>query len=143
MPRFYLHLWTGAEYITDQEGDELESADAAYLEAFEAAKEMAADLIRTHGDPTQHRFDVFDGSGRVLFEVPFSEVLGKAPKLVRRVKAHSEQDTRRKALMEAVAHEIGVARVTIAAARETLARSHRSSSRLGAAAGAAHSAKRS
>jgi hypothetical protein len=143
MPRFYLHLWTGAEYITDQEGDELESADAAYLEAFEAAKEMAADLIRAHADATHHRFDVFDRSGRVLFEVPFTEVLGTAPKLVRRAEPNTEVDKRHKALMEAVAHEIGVARVTIAAARETMARSHRSSPGLDAAPGAAHSAKQS
>jgi hypothetical protein len=141
MPRFYLHLWTGAEYITDQEGDELESAHAAYLEAFEAAKEMAADMVRNHSDPTQHRFDVFDRSGRVLFEVPFSEVLGKAPKRLRRAAPDTEENKRRKALMEAVAHEIGVARVTIAAARETLARSHRSLPRLDAAPGAAHTAK--
>jgi hypothetical protein len=143
MPRFYLHLWTGAEYITDQEGDELESADAAYLEAFEAAKEMAVDLIRSHANPTQHRFDVLDRSGRILFEVPFTEVLGKVRKPPQHAKANTEQYKRRKALMEAVAHEIGVARVTIAAARETLARSHRSSPGLDAAPPAAPSANQS
>jgi hypothetical protein len=127
MPRFYLHLWTGAEYIVDQEGDDLESAEAAYLEAFEAATEMAADLVRSRLDPMLHRFDVVDRSGRAVFELPFAEVLGQSPK-PHRAPAWGK-DRRRQVLMDAVAHEITTARATIAAAQETLRRSGRSSAR--------------
>lgn len=79
MPRFYLHLWNGEEFMLDEEGDDLESAEAAYLEAFEAAKEMAIDLIRSRLDVTAYRFDVTDQVGCALFELPFSEVLGTSP----------------------------------------------------------------
>jgi hypothetical protein len=120
MPRFYLHLWNGDEYVVDQEGDELENAEAAYLEAFEAAKEMAADLIRSHVDVGAYRFDVVDRSGRAVFELPFAEVLGNAVK--RRSRPVKGELNRRRALLEAVASEILTARSTIASARATLAR---------------------
>jgi hypothetical protein len=138
MPRFHLHLWTGTEHVTDQEGDELESVEAAYLEAFEAAKEMAADLIRSHSDVARYRFDVVDGAGRSVFELPFTEVLGKSSKPRRAPIAGMDK---RKELIEAVAHEITIARATIAAAQETLDRSARSAARRAAAARAAASAK--
>jgi hypothetical protein len=124
MPRFYLHLWTGSEYIADQVGDDLANAEAAYLEAFEAAQEMVGDLIRGRKDVSQHQFNVVDHAGRAVFELPFTEVLGGAMKSRRPARA---TDTRRRqVLMSAVAHEIGVARIAIAAAKETLARSGRS-----------------
>jgi hypothetical protein len=138
MPRFYLHLWTGSEYIVDQDGDELDSAEAAYLEAFEAAREMASDLVRGRVDPMLHRFDVVDRSGRAVFELPFTEVLGRPPKA--RPAPVGAQD-RRRVLLDAVAREIATARATMAEAQETLARSSRCSARFEIARRAAPSAE--
>ena len=128
MPRFYLHLWNGAEFVVDLEGDELPNVEAAYLEAFEAAKEMAADLIRSHEDPTTYRFDVVDSAGRAVFELPFSEVLGQPrPK---RPPSNRPDMKRRRELLASVAEEIMIARAVMASARATLERSKRSSRRV-------------
>jgi hypothetical protein len=134
MPRFYLHLWNGSEHVLDQEGDELESAEAAYLEAFEAAKEMAADLIRSRIDATAYRFDVVDAHGRAVLDLPFAEVLGTksmpprpASKAV--MPAHEAVvpavTKRRQELMWDVAQQIMIARSVMSSARATLARAQR------------------
>ena len=127
MPRFYLHLWNGSEHVLDQEGDELESAEAAYLEAFEAAKEMAADLIRSRVDVASYRFDVVDVRGRAVLDLPFTEVLGtkSGPPCVAIKPVVVAGTKRRQELMWDVAQQIMIARSVMASARATLARAQR------------------
>jgi len=58
-------------------GSDLADANAAYVEAYEAAQELVIDMIRTRRNAISHRFDVCDEDGRLVFELPFSEVLGE------------------------------------------------------------------
>lgn len=77
MARFYFHLATGEDYERDEVGSEHSSANEAYLEAFETAQQMAVDLIRERRNPGRHRFDICDEQGRVVFQVPFTEIVGQ------------------------------------------------------------------
>ena len=79
MPRFYFHLATGDAYERDEIGSELNDANEAYLEAFETAQQISVDLIREHRNPMGCRFEVSDAQDRVLFTLPFAEILGRRP----------------------------------------------------------------
>jgi hypothetical protein len=123
MTRYYFHLWDGERYVVDEVGDELESAEAAYLEAFAVVQEMVVDLVRERRDPAAHQLNVVDASGRALFEVMFAEALGVAA-----APAGLAPDRRRpRALLQSVAQQIAVARTTLAAAKQTLERARRQS----------------
>ena len=76
MARFYFHLSSGKDYERDEVGSEHADANQAYLEAFETAQQMSVDLIRGHNNPGRHRFDICDEEGRVVFQVPFTEIVG-------------------------------------------------------------------
>jgi hypothetical protein len=56
-------------------GLELPDLDAAYLEAFEAAKEMWGEAIRDMRNPGRQQFEIADEKGNTLVIVPFREVL--------------------------------------------------------------------
>ncbi len=77
MARYYFHLWTGEDYELDTAGADLPDADHACIEAYRAVGDMCVDNIRARRNLTKHSFDVVDEAGRKLFEVPFSEVLGR------------------------------------------------------------------
>lgn len=79
MPHFYFHLSTGDDYERDEVGSDLKDANEAYLEAFETAQQLVVDLVREHRRPARYRFDICDEQGRVLFQVPFSEIVGATP----------------------------------------------------------------
>jgi hypothetical protein len=59
----------------DREGLDLPDLDAAYMEAFEAAKEMWIEAIRDMRNPMRQSFEVADAAGNILIVVPFGEVL--------------------------------------------------------------------
>ena len=79
MARFYFHLSTGEDYERDEVGSDHVDANQAYLEAFESAQQLSVDLIREHLSPIRHRFDICDEYDRVLFQVPFAEIMGRRP----------------------------------------------------------------
>lgn len=116
MARFYFHHWCGRERLIDREGSELTDAESAYMEAFEAARELTIDLIRNRKSVFPHRFDVADELGRVLFELPFSEVVGGRAK-PHRMEAALE---RSRALVADVTSEVEKARETLANLRRSL-----------------------
>lgn len=76
MARFFFHYWDGSGYRMDCEGSELPDANAAYMEAFETAQQLAIDLIREGSNAMRPQMEVNDATGRRVFELPFSEVLG-------------------------------------------------------------------
>lgn len=76
MARFFFHLATGQDYERDDLGSEHCDANQAYLEAFETAQQIVVDLIREHRHPGSHRFDICDEQGRMVFQLPFSEIVG-------------------------------------------------------------------
>ena len=49
------------------------------LEAWRAVFEICTDLIRAGRAPYGHRFEVCDAAGRLVFELPFSDVLSARP----------------------------------------------------------------
>jgi hypothetical protein len=104
--RYFFHLWTGAEYQRDECGTELDSAEAAYMEAFEAAQELAISMIRDRQNAALPRFEVTDERDRLIFELPFVEVTGS------RASRHPLEATltRGRTLAASVAEQVSLAR---------------------------------
>src|SRR5690242_14902895 len=76
MPQFYFDLRRHkSATVYDEEGSDLPSAEDAYLEAFESARELWGDFVRRHEDPRRHAFEVRDVNRNVLFILPFQEVI--------------------------------------------------------------------
>jgi len=82
MPRYHLHLRDCKdEYLTeDEDGEEFESLEHAYLAAFAGAQEMWANLLPKRVDPRDFAFEITDRHGAMLMTVPFSEVLDSCRK---------------------------------------------------------------
>jgi Domain of unknown function (DUF6894) len=78
MPRFYFHLQRGAESLQDEDGTELPHWEAAYLHAFESARELWSILLEERQDPTVLTLLVMDEDRQLLFTLPLVEVLEAA-----------------------------------------------------------------
>jgi hypothetical protein len=74
MLRYFFHFRDGNVVEHDEDGLEMPDLDAAYLEAFEAAKEMWIEGIRNMRNPSQQQIEVADSHGGTLLIVPFKEV---------------------------------------------------------------------
>jgi uncharacterized protein DUF6894 len=81
MPRFYLHIKDGTDFIRDEEGIDVPSAAYARAEALVSARELWADAIRAGGDVGADAYVIAGESGQQLTFVPFAEAL---PKRLRR-----------------------------------------------------------
>lgn len=79
MPRYYFHLAGGETRECDEIGSDLKDANEAYLEAFEAAQQLSVDLIREHRSPSTYCFEICDAHGRLVFQLPFTEIVGHRP----------------------------------------------------------------
>ena len=75
MPRFFFNFREAMRFEPDEEGLELPDLDAAYLEAFETAKEMWGEAIRGMRNPSRQQFEIGDADGNTLLIVPFREVM--------------------------------------------------------------------
>jgi hypothetical protein len=75
MPRFHFHFRKGREVEPDPEGLQFPDLETAYLEAFQAATEIWAEMLQRREDPRDLSVDIRDSGGRVLLTLPFSEVL--------------------------------------------------------------------
>ena len=53
MPRYYLHIQEGSDFIEDETGLELPDLEAAREEALEGARDLWAEVIKT-GDRRDH-----------------------------------------------------------------------------------------
>lgn len=78
MTRYFFHVWLGDVVERDEIGTECPDAEEAYMQAFHAAQDAWVDSVRCRNDPGRHRFEVTDAAGNILFEVPFSEVIGRS-----------------------------------------------------------------
>lgn len=78
MPQFYFHLASPDGVSPDEVGSSFPDIEAAYLGACEAALEMSVDMLRRRHDPSRHRFEITNGDGEALFDIPFAEVLRPA-----------------------------------------------------------------
>lgn len=77
MPWFYFHLRSPNGLERDDSGLEFPGVEAAYLEACHTVPGMSADLAYQKVDPTRYAFEISDAGGRLLMEVPFTEVLDR------------------------------------------------------------------
>ena len=77
MPRFYLHMKSGARLIKDEEGVDLPSPDHARAQALQSARELWANAIRTARDFGADAFVIADEGGKQLMFVPVTDVLPK------------------------------------------------------------------
>jgi hypothetical protein len=75
MPRYFFNFRDENGLDLDNEGLEFSDLHAAYLEAFEAAKEMWVEAIRDLRNPSAQRFEISDDRGETLLVVPPLEVL--------------------------------------------------------------------
>jgi hypothetical protein len=75
MPRFFFHFTSQGDVSRDEVGTVFPSLEAAYLDGCQSALEMSIDKLRVRDDPTNDSVDIADESGRLLMNIPFSEVL--------------------------------------------------------------------
>lgn len=75
MPRFYLHISDGHEFIEDEEGMELKDAEAAREEAIRGARDVMAEDIRSGELNLSSFIEVEDEEGRWLLTISFGEVV--------------------------------------------------------------------
>jgi hypothetical protein len=80
MPRFYLHMKSGAHPIKDEEGVDLPTPDHARAEALQSARELWADAIKAGRDLRADAFVIADEEGKQPIFVPVTEVLPNRPR---------------------------------------------------------------
>jgi hypothetical protein len=79
--RYYFHLKVGRERYPDDLGIEFSNLETAYLDAFQAARDMWMELLNNREDPTTRSFEIsVANDGRLLLTLPFKEVLEAARK---------------------------------------------------------------
>jgi hypothetical protein len=77
MPLFYFDVRSRCGLEPDDTGLEFSSAEIAYLEACKAIPELTAELVSAGASPQSYAFEVTDEAGRLLWRIPFSEILGE------------------------------------------------------------------
>jgi hypothetical protein len=75
MPRFFFHFTSQNDVSRDEVGTVFPSLEAAYLDSCQSALEMSIDKLRAREDPMNDSVEIADESGRLLMNIPFSEVL--------------------------------------------------------------------
>lgn len=114
----------------DEDGLEFSDLDAAYLEAFRAARDIWQELLVEGEDPQLYAFEIADDAGQVLIDLPFIEVFGSkrgrsarsAMSALAKAKARAE---RIKGVASAIVREVSAARLTLDESRNILSRARR------------------
>jgi hypothetical protein len=75
MAKFYFHLKTDGELVTDDEGLDLPSATEAAHAALQTARELLGEAIKYGKPNVPEAVVVADEAGRTVLELPFVEVL--------------------------------------------------------------------
>ena len=126
MPRFFFHHRGGPKGLSlDEIGVSLPDAEAAYLEAFQAAKDMGQEWLSKGCDPRPYAFEVVNAAGEPVLDLPFSEALdhraGRRPaKRLGGVRMAKEQGERMMRLTAEVAQQIETATENLRRSRELL-----------------------
>jgi hypothetical protein len=120
MPRYFFHHRDGNVLDRDEDGLEMEDLDAAYLEAFEAAKEMWIEGIRDMRNPSRQQFEINDADGVTLLIVPFKEVMDSLKGVPKPLPM--EQAERAAKLSAEVKDAVAAARDTLRQSQQLLAR---------------------
>lgn len=126
MPQFFFHLRGGADGLDlDEIGVNLANAEAAYLEAFQAAQDMAREWLAKGRNPRGCVFEVVTASGELVFELPFSEALdqqaGRRPaRLSHTIRTATERGARMVRLSGEVSREVQAVRETLRRSQDLL-----------------------
>jgi hypothetical protein len=132
--RYHFHLRIGRELSPDEIGLDMPDLDTAYLEAFQAAQAMWAELLAERSDPMLRSFEIADSDGRVLLVLPFREVLerasrptGRKPRVRMPNEVRSAQVLLKKTRMltDSLIEEIKAARNMIETAQRSMRRTSR------------------
>lgn len=73
MPKLFLHIHDGGEFIEDLEGMTYPDVEAARAEAVDAAREMLAEKVRQGIEIDGQWIDICDEEGRSLASVRFRD----------------------------------------------------------------------
>src|SRR3712207_1568392 len=128
MPLFFFHLRGGPDGLSlDKDGLDLLDVEAAYLEAHQTALDMAQEWLRKGRSPRGYAFEVVNGAGEIVFEVPFAEALdrqaGRRPvNLPRAIRTAMERGDRMRRLSAEVAEQIRLVRENLDRSRDLLSR---------------------
>lgn len=78
MPRYHLNqVYSTGLRIEDSEGAEYADLEAAKADAIDSARELMSQRVRMGLEADGTRFDVTDGTGDIVFSLPFHEAIGK------------------------------------------------------------------
>jgi hypothetical protein len=77
MPLYYFHVRDGELLLEDKDGTDLPDLEAAFAEAREAAREIAADSLKSNEAIDGRRIEIADGSGKVLGDITVREVVDR------------------------------------------------------------------
>ena len=119
MPLFFFHLRDSAGSVNeDWEGSEFPDVEAAYLDAYQVATDMAREWLKKGRNPRGYVFEVVTASGEPIFELPFSESLddqaGRRPAhLSRAIRTAKERGKRMVRLSAEVARAVEAVRETL------------------------------
>ena len=75
MPRYYMHMRNGSEFMDDYEGSDHPDIAAVHREAVDAAREIMADPVRAGRMMGRWEFLIIDEGGRQLAVIPFRAAL--------------------------------------------------------------------
>jgi len=92
MPRFFFNYRERNEYTVDDTGVEFDTFELAYLDAFNAAREMWPETMSRRVDPRACAFEMLDDQGRLLAILNFKEVLERC-QIHDRVRPHDIERT--------------------------------------------------
>lgn len=87
MTVFYAHLRTATDTRRDEIGIEFVDLDAAYLDVCKAIPDSARDLLREGKDPMACAYAIHDEAGRLLMDVPFTDVLSSGEAILHRARS--------------------------------------------------------
>jgi len=125
MPRFFFHLSGGPKGLTlDEFGVDLPNVEDVYLEAFQAAKDMAQEWLLTGHNPRSYAFEIVNAAGELVLELPFSEALdhqaGRRPAMRPSRRMAKKQGARMMRLTAEVAQQVEMAQENVRRSQELL-----------------------
>ncbi len=75
MPHFFFDLHSPTDIEIDETGLHFDALEIAYIDVCRAIIDISAEMMKEQRDPQRFVFSIRDRDGRVVFEVPFREVL--------------------------------------------------------------------
>lgn len=83
MPIFFFDLCARGRMEANESGIELPSSETAYFQACAAIPPLVSESLRSGDHPRGYSFLVTDEVGRILFDIPFYEVLDSKGRTLR------------------------------------------------------------